>query len=648
MQRPSLLACLGLLCAIASLASGLDPRGARPVVPNTRSEKCATEKEWPFCTDDDWGPKCPSGCRIQGLMDFQDHSLLKKIEKIRSLVEQNQLGHRSADQVTKQTYDYLKEKLTVNSGQDDRYYNLAQSLRQRISDMKVKIDQQLRHLATLRDRVSDQVADLQKLEVDIDIKLRSCKGSCEKYSEYQVDHAGYVSLDKQMNQLQAQQAQGIESVRQLEVMQSRPLQEVLQGSTIYKSKGTKIGQQDIFHEVNSFQLILEAEGSSSSPATISKVPGTSTSSSTSTHSKSITELSGGSTGDLFGGGGGAGNFEDVRLPSTDSKNCVIVTKKTTVMTTDGPVEKLVETREGGPECQGLSGTKGGLDSLFPGLSHVSSNIKTVHVSGVKGSDSDAKTGFSQPFTEVGFDLGKFFSDHAEDDAPDMHARSVQSAHVARQSDYTGKDCVDIFHKHTRGETSGLFNVKASATANLVSAYCLQKGLLAGWLLVQQRENGSLDFNRTWAEYREGFGRVDAQGRGEMWLGNRNLHLLTDQGETLLRVDMQDGAGGVTTAEYIVRVGPEEEGYPLHLSGYSGTAGDALATAHAASSGSHSGMKFSAWDRDNDTGAGNCAATHSGGWWYNNCQSANLNGGAGAVWAGRRLKRVQMFVRPATL
>ncbi|XP_077401504.1 fibrinogen alpha chain-like isoform X2 [Vanacampus margaritifer] len=272
MQRPSLLACLGLLCAIASLASGLDPRGARPVVPNTRSEKCATEKEWPFCTDDDWGPKCPSGCRIQGLMDFQDHSLLKKIEKIRSLVEQNQLGHRSADQVTKQTYDYLKEKLTVNSGQDDRYYNLAQSLRQRISDMKVKIDQQLRHLATLRDRVSDQVADLQKLEVDIDIKLRSCKGSCEKYSEYQVDHAGYVSLDKQMNQLQAQQAQGIESVRQLEVMQSRPLQEVLQGSTIYKSKGTKIGQQDIFHEVNSFQLILEAEGSSSSPATISKVP----------------------------------------------------------------------------------------------------------------------------------------------------------------------------------------------------------------------------------------------------------------------------------------------------------------------------------------------------------------------------------------
>uniref|UniRef100_A0A3Q2ZHC8 Fibrinogen C-terminal domain-containing protein n=1 Tax=Hippocampus comes TaxID=109280 RepID=A0A3Q2ZHC8_HIPCM len=206
------------------------------------------------------------------------------------------------------------------------------------------------------------------------------------------------------------------------------------------------------------------------------------------------------------------------------------------------------------------------------------------------------------------------------------------------------DCVDIFHKHTRGETSGLFNIKASAAADLVSVYCFQEGLLGGWLLVQQRENGLLNFNRTWAEFREGFGRVDAQGRGEVWLGNQNLHLLTSQGETLLRVEMQDGEGGVSTADYIIRVGPEEEGYPLHVSGYSGTAGDALAM----SSASHSGMKFSTWDRDNDAGAGNCAATHGGGWWYNNCQLANLNDGAGAVWDGRRLKSVQMFVRPAAL
>ncbi|XP_061524733.1 LOW QUALITY PROTEIN: fibrinogen alpha chain [Phycodurus eques] len=635
MQRPSSVAFLVLVCAAAALVGGLDPRGPRPIEPNTRSDKCATQKEWPFCTDDDWGPKCPSGCRIQGLMDHQDHSLQKKIEKIQTLVEQNQVGHHSVDRVTKQMYDYLKEKLILNSGQEDRYYNLAQSLRQRISDMKVKIDRQLRILAALRDRVTDQVADMQNLEVDIDIKLRSCKGSCKTYSEHQVDHDSYVALDKQMNHLQAQQVQSIQSVRQLEVMQSRPLQETLPGG-IYKTKGVP----DMFHEVKSLKLTLEKEGSNSSPATISKVAGTSIFASGS--SASISELSGGPNGDLFGGGG---NFEDRHLHSIDSNNCVIMTKKTMEMTKDGPVEKLVETREGGPACQGVSGTKGELDSL---LSHVSTNIKTVNVGGVKGSQSDTKTGFSQTFKEMGFDMGKFLTHHIDDDAPDVYARSIQSAHVERHSDYVGKDCVDIFHKHSQGETSGMFNIKASATAALVGVYCLQEGLLGGWLLVQQRENSLLNFNRTWVEYREGFGSVDAQGRGEMWLGNHNFHLLTNQGETLLRVDMQDGEGGVTTAEYIVKVGPEEEGYPLHVSGYSGTSGDALTEPDAASSVSHNGMKFSSWDRDNDTGVGNCAATHGGGWWYNNCQSANLNGGDGAVWAGRRLKSVQMFVRPATL
>lgn len=35
-------------------------------------------------------------------------------------------------------------------------------------------------------------------QVDIDMKLRSCKGSCVGYSEYQVDTESYVTLTKQV------------------------------------------------------------------------------------------------------------------------------------------------------------------------------------------------------------------------------------------------------------------------------------------------------------------------------------------------------------------------------------------------------------------------------------------------------------------
>lgn len=185
--------------------------------------------------------------------------------------------------------------------------------------------------------------------------------------------------------------------------------------------------------------------------------------------------------------------------------------------------------------------------------------------------------------------------------------------------------------------------------------------MGGWLLVQQRESGTVSFNRTWAEYRSGFGSVDAKGKGEFWLGNQNLHLLTSQDETLLRVEMEDWEGGVATAEYTVRVGSEEEGYPLHVLGYAGDAGDALAMPQ-----SHNGMKFSTFDKDNDRWEENCAEMYGGGWWYNNCRSANLNGiyyegtydpkkntpykvANGIVWvtfkkANYSLKTARMFIR----
>lgn len=35
-------------------------------------------------------------------------------------------------------------------------------------------------------------------QVDIDIKLRSCKGSCERYSPYQMEVGSYLTLEKQV------------------------------------------------------------------------------------------------------------------------------------------------------------------------------------------------------------------------------------------------------------------------------------------------------------------------------------------------------------------------------------------------------------------------------------------------------------------
>jgi len=51
--------------------------------------------------------------------------------------------------------------------------------------------------------------------------------------------------------------------------------------------------------------------------------------------------------------------------------------------------------------------------------------------------------------------------------------------------------------------------------------------------------------------------------------------------------------------------------------YPGTAGDSFAH--------HRGAPFSTKDQDNDADARHCAVTFKGGWWYNACRHANLNG-----------------------
>lgn len=177
-----------------------------------------------------------------------------------------------------------------------------------------------------------------------------------------------------------------------------------------------------------------------------------------------------------------------------------------------------------------------------------------------------------------------------------------------------------------GGQSGLFKVKPPGSKEVVEVYCDQATGLGGWALVQQREDGSVNFNRTWEEYQAGFGKVDKRGRGELWIGNHFLHLLT-QTESLLRVELQDWEGKESHAEYNVKVGPEAEGFPLRVSSYMGDAGDALVQGQAnmGSYLSHSDMKFSTFDRDNDKWEENCAEKYGGGWWYNNCLSANLNG-----------------------
>ncbi|CAL8381334.1 unnamed protein product [Boreogadus saida] len=177
-----------------------------------------------------------------------------------------------------------------------------------------------------------------------------------------------------------------------------------------------------------------------------------------------------------------------------------------------------------------------------------------------------------------------------------------------------RDCTDIFK--AGHSTSGLYDIYITNISHPVQVYCDMETSGGGWLVFQKRFDGSVDFQRTWREYKMGFG----DPLGEQWLGLEALHRLSLLGQYSLRVELRDWEGNQVYSQYdLFNLAGESHRYRLVARGYSGTAG------RQSSLSSH-GMAFSTPDQDNDNcDTCKCALMLTGGWWFEACGLSNLNG-----------------------
>uniref|UniRef100_A0A7N8XJT3 Fibrinogen beta chain n=1 Tax=Mastacembelus armatus TaxID=205130 RepID=A0A7N8XJT3_9TELE len=207
---------------------------------------------------------------------------------------------------------------------------------------------------------------------------------------------------------------------------------------------------------------------------------------------------------------------------------------------------------------------------------------------------------------------------------------------------SGKECEDIYRRG--GKESQMYLVQPDATSPPYKVFCDQTTQNGGWLLIQNRLDGSVDFGRRWDEYRRGFGNTAfdtgkgyCNTPGEHWLGNDRISQLTKTGPTEVLIEMQDWTGAKVHAQYRqFTVQSEVTSYVLAVDGYSGNAGNTLLEGASQLFGVnrtmtiHNGMMFSTYDRDNDKWipgdpSKQCSREDGGGWWYNRCHSANPNG-----------------------
>ncbi|XP_052433724.1 angiopoietin-1 isoform X1 [Carassius gibelio] len=189
-----------------------------------------------------------------------------------------------------------------------------------------------------------------------------------------------------------------------------------------------------------------------------------------------------------------------------------------------------------------------------------------------------------------------------------------SPKVFKQMDEQRKyrDCAELFRAGFN--RSGIYTIHIRMQ-DMHKVYCNMESAGGGWTVIQLRKDGTLDFHRTWKEYKMGFGSLT----GEHWLGNEPVYKLTNQKQCTLRLELTDWDGKLAFSQYDkFYLGSEKQNYRLFLKSYSGTAG-------RQSSLVINGADFSTKDMDNDNCICKCALMLTGGWWFDACGPSNLNG-----------------------
>ena len=223
----------------------------------------------------------------------------------------------------------------------------------------------------------------------------------------------------------------------------------------------------------------------------------------------------------------------------------------------------------------------------------------------------------------------------EQEVPKIYQNCLDGRRRINTSVFDNKKCVSNFNDtvpntkayHTCLELlnagfnqSGIYNI--TPTPNYIkTVYCDQETVGGGWTVIMRNKYGCVTFDRTWDEYKNGFGNLNY----DFWLGNEFLYRATTLYKSLkskemeIYIALQDQDDKNVYARYSTFfVKPENNKYELRISGYTGTAGNSM---------SHDDYKpFTTKDSDNDFNDDfNCASDYlaKGGWWYYNCSYSSL-------------------------
>ncbi|NWU91148.1 FIBA protein, partial [Upupa epops] len=235
---------------------GAGVRGPR-IVELMSQSTCQHEKEWSICADDDWGTKCPSGCRMQGLIDETDQDYNHRIDKIKKLLVENQNNYKKSNRIIVETVNVLKPNLDSAQQIDENYGRVSGELRRRIVTLKQRVVTQVNRIKALQSSIQEQVLEMKRLEVDIDIKIRACKGTCARGFDYQVDKESYDNIQKQLTQANSISLHPELQTSTLSTLKMRPLKDSTVPEHFKRKPLPEMQALNIINNIKQMQAVLE-------------------------------------------------------------------------------------------------------------------------------------------------------------------------------------------------------------------------------------------------------------------------------------------------------------------------------------------------------------------------------------------------------
>ncbi|XP_030609460.1 fibrinogen alpha chain-like [Archocentrus centrarchus] len=164
-------------------------------------QQCRAKSDTPLCSDADWVSKCPSGCRLQGLILQMENKVHKKLQEVCKTAKMYEDAAEKSMIAMTHNYNSNRRDIVNRYISELKFVEHAEGLARNLTSLQKRSTGLSQQIEELSSKIQKQIEELYRTEVDIDMKLRACHGSCQSVLPFGVDHSSYKGLQTGMEDI---------------------------------------------------------------------------------------------------------------------------------------------------------------------------------------------------------------------------------------------------------------------------------------------------------------------------------------------------------------------------------------------------------------------------------------------------------------